>query len=103
MSLRSSISIVLNLGRCSPFSPTYRSIASCLDSNPCRSVYRLTYQRERKIMKLLHVDSSILGANSVSRLLSAEVVAEWRKAIPKATVAYLDLAVASPNHFTIDA
>jgi FMN-dependent NADH-azoreductase len=54
-------------------------------------------------MKLLHVDSSILGANSVSRLLSAEVVAEWRKANPQATVEYLDLAVDTPNHFSADA
>lgn len=54
-------------------------------------------------MKLLHVDSSVLGANSVSRLLSAEVVAEWRKANSQATVEYLDLAVHAPNHFTADA
>ncbi|WP_218511033.1 FMN-dependent NADH-azoreductase [Variovorax sp. dw_308] len=54
-------------------------------------------------MKLLHVDSSVLGANSVSRLLSAEIVAEWRKANPQATVDYLDLAVDAPNHFTADA
>jgi FMN-dependent NADH-azoreductase len=59
--------------------------------------------RERKIMKLLHVDSSVLGANSVSRLLSAEVVAQWRTANPQATVEYLDLAVDTPNHFTADA
>ncbi len=54
-------------------------------------------------MKLLHVDSSILGAKSVSRLLSAEVVAEWRKANPQATVEYLDLAVDTPSHFSADA
>jgi FMN-dependent NADH-azoreductase len=54
-------------------------------------------------MKLLHVDSSVLGANSVSRHLSAEVVAEWCKANPQATVDYLDLAVDTPNHFTADA
>jgi FMN-dependent NADH-azoreductase len=54
-------------------------------------------------MKLLHVDSSVLGANSVSRLLSAEIVGEWRKANPQATVDYLDLAVDTPNHFTADA
>ncbi|MEJ8821333.1 NAD(P)H-dependent oxidoreductase [Variovorax humicola] len=54
-------------------------------------------------MKLLHVDSSVLGTNSVSRLLTAEVVAEWRKSHPQATVDYLDLAVDTPNHFTADA
>ncbi|MEJ8853024.1 FMN-dependent NADH-azoreductase [Variovorax robiniae] len=54
-------------------------------------------------MKLLHVDSSVLGTNSVSRLLSAEIVGEWRKANPQATVEYLDLAVDTPNHFSADA
>ena len=41
-------------------------------------------------MKLLHIDSSVLGSYSVSRLLSAEIVAEWRKAQPQASVEYLD-------------
>ncbi len=54
-------------------------------------------------MKLLHVDSSILQANSVSRQLSAEVVAEWRAKHPDITVDYLDLAVDAPNHFGADA
>ena len=54
-------------------------------------------------MKLLHVDSSILGTNSVSRQLTAEVVAEWRKSHPDTTVEYLDLAVNAPNHFDADA
>lgn len=54
-------------------------------------------------MKLLHIDSSILGVNSVSRQLSAEIVAEWRKNRPDTTVDYLDLAVDAPNHFGADA
>lgn len=54
-------------------------------------------------MKLLHVDSSILGGYSVSRQLSAEIVAEWRKNRPDTTVEYLDLAVNAPNHFGADA
>jgi FMN-dependent NADH-azoreductase len=54
-------------------------------------------------MKLLHVDSSVLGTNSVSRQLTAEVVAEYRAAHPDTTVQYLDLAVDTPNHFTADA
>ncbi len=52
--------------------------------------------------KLLHIDSSVLGANSVSRQLTAEVVAEWRKTHPDTTVDYLDLAVDTPNHFSAD-
>ncbi|SCK56573.1 FMN-dependent NADH-azoreductase [Variovorax sp. HW608] len=54
-------------------------------------------------MKLLHVDSSVLGTNSVSRQLTAEIVAEWRKNHPHTKVEYLDLAVDTPNHFTADA
>jgi len=53
-------------------------------------------------MKLLHVDSSVLGTNSVSRQLTADVVAEWRKSHPNTTVEYLDLAVDAPNHFNAD-
>ena len=54
-------------------------------------------------MKLLHIDSSILGAHSVSRQLTAEVVAQWRQAKPDTTVEYLDLALNAPNHFGADA
>ncbi|MET3377798.1 MULTISPECIES: FMN-dependent NADH-azoreductase [Variovorax] len=54
-------------------------------------------------MKLLHIDSSILGAHSTSRLLSAEVVTAWRAAHPDTTVEYLDLAVDTPSHFSADA
>lgn len=53
-------------------------------------------------MKLLHVDSSILGNNSVSRQLTAEIVAEWRKQQPEGDVEYLDLAKQAPNHFGAD-
>ncbi|KQW57131.1 FMN-dependent NADH-azoreductase [Variovorax sp. Root411] len=54
-------------------------------------------------MKLLHIDSSILGTNSTSRLLSAEVVTAWRAAHPDTAVEYLDLAVDTPSHFSADA
>jgi FMN-dependent NADH-azoreductase len=54
-------------------------------------------------MKLLHVDSSILAAGSVSRQLTAEIVAEWCKAHPGTAVDSLDLAVDTPNHFGADA
>lgn len=42
-------------------------------------------------MKLLHVDSSILGANSTSRELSAAVVARWQAAYPGLQVVRRDL------------
>lgn len=54
-------------------------------------------------MKLLHVDSSILGTQSVSRQLTAELVAEWRTSHPATQVQYLDLAVNAPSHFSADA
>lgn len=53
-------------------------------------------------MKLLHVDSSILAASSVTRQLTAEVVEQWRKIHPDTVVEYLDLAVNAPNHFSAD-
>ena len=62
-----------------------------------------TVQERPSIMKLLHVDSSVLGTNSVSRQLTAEIVAEWRKNHPHTKVDYLDLAVDTPNHFNADA
>ena len=54
-------------------------------------------------MKLLHVDSSALGGNSVSRQLTERTVAQWRATHPGTVVEYLDLAVDTPNHLNIDA
>jgi len=54
-------------------------------------------------MKLLHVDSSILGTHSVSRQLTADIVAKWCENHPGTTVQHLDLAVNAPNHFSADA
>jgi FMN-dependent NADH-azoreductase len=51
-------------------------------------------------MRLLHVDSSILGSNSVSRTLSAEVVAAQVERRPGLEVVYRDLAVDPPQHIT---
>ena len=51
-------------------------------------------------MKLLHVDSSILGQGSVSRDLSADAVANFRRHHPDLAVARLDLAVTPISHLT---
>jgi FMN-dependent NADH-azoreductase len=51
-------------------------------------------------MKLLHVDSSILGQGSVSRILSAEIVEAQRAAHPGLEVTYLDLAATHLGHLT---
>ncbi|MDH4907653.1 FMN-dependent NADH-azoreductase [Xanthomonas axonopodis pv. ricini] len=42
-------------------------------------------------MKLLHLDSSALGANSVTRVLSAAVVEQQRRRHPELDVSYRDL------------
>lgn len=51
-------------------------------------------------MKLLHVDSSILGEHSVSRRLSAALVAQWRERVPGLEVTYRDLAAEPLPHFS---
>jgi len=53
-------------------------------------------------MKLLHIDSSILAANSVSRRLTRQIVAQWRAGHPGTVVDYLDLALNSPSHLSAD-
>ena len=42
-------------------------------------------------MKMLHIDSSALGAQSVTREISAAIVARWQDAVPGLAVAYRDL------------
>jgi FMN-dependent NADH-azoreductase len=49
-------------------------------------------------MNLLHIDSSILGENSVSRILSASIVEQEKKLHPGITVTYRDLAAESLLH-----
>ncbi|MFG0633720.1 FMN-dependent NADH-azoreductase [Pseudomonas sp. xss_2] len=51
-------------------------------------------------MKLLHIDSSILGDNSASRQLSREVVEAWKAADSSIEVVYRDLAADAISHFS---
>ena len=51
-------------------------------------------------MKLLHIDSSILGDNSASRQLSRAVVNAWQAADPGLNVSYRDLAAEAIDHFS---
>ena len=53
-------------------------------------------------MKLLHIDSSILGSNSVTRTLTAQITAQWQASHPGTTVEYLDLAVNAPSHLSVE-
>ena len=54
-------------------------------------------------MQLLHIDSAISGAQSVSRQLTAQVVAAYKASHPDVQVSYLDLVANAPAHFTMDA
>jgi FMN-dependent NADH-azoreductase len=51
-------------------------------------------------MKVLHIDSSILGEGSASRALTREIVAQVKGAQPDAEVTYLDLAAEALPHFS---
>ena len=53
-------------------------------------------------MKLLHIDSSPLGGNSVSRQLTQRIAAQWRATHPGTVVEYLDLAADAPSHLSAD-
>jgi len=51
-------------------------------------------------MKLLHIDSSALGGYSVSRQLTADIVAELQRNTPAASIQYHDLAAQPLPHWT---
>jgi FMN-dependent NADH-azoreductase len=53
-------------------------------------------------MHLLHIDSSALAGNSVSRALTQSIVAQWKAAHPGTTVEYLDLVQDAPSHLAAD-
>jgi FMN-dependent NADH-azoreductase len=51
-------------------------------------------------MKLLHIDSSVLGPHSVSRQVSAAIVERLRKATPDLAVVYRDLTSTPLAHLS---
>ncbi|HJW54625.1 MAG TPA: NAD(P)H-dependent oxidoreductase, partial [Burkholderiaceae bacterium] len=53
-------------------------------------------------MKLLHLDSSVLNDNSVSRILTAQIVAQLRNVHPQLDVTHRDLATQPPAHLSAD-
>ena len=53
-------------------------------------------------MKLLHIDSSILSDNSVSRQLTQAIVDHWRQNYPDLEITYRDLAVEAPSHLSAE-
>jgi FMN-dependent NADH-azoreductase len=55
---------------------------------------------EETAMKLLHIDSSVLGAGSASRALSADIVARQVQLHPGIDVTYRDLAADAALHLS---
>jgi FMN-dependent NADH-azoreductase len=53
-------------------------------------------------MKLLHIDSSITGTQSVSRQLTRDIVNTWIAGNPDTTVEYLDLVTNTPSHLSAE-
>jgi FMN-dependent NADH-azoreductase len=53
--------------------------------------------------RLLHVDSSVLESNSVSKNISAALVEKWRRSDPAVVVTYRDLAIDPIAHLTYNA
>lgn len=51
-------------------------------------------------MKILHIDSSILGGASVSRQLSADIVAKLRASNPGAEITYRDISATPLPHLS---
>ena len=51
-------------------------------------------------MKVLHIDSSILGDNSASRVLTREIVSQLTAEHPASQVQYVDLAVTALPHMS---
>ncbi len=53
-------------------------------------------------MKLLHIDSSITGNQSVSRQLTRDIVSQWTASHPNTVVDYLDLVEDTPSHLSAE-
>ena len=51
-------------------------------------------------MKLLHIDSAATGTGSVTRELTAAIVARWQDAVPGVSVTYRDLDAVPLPHLT---
>jgi FMN-dependent NADH-azoreductase len=51
-------------------------------------------------MKLLHIDSAATGAGSVTRELTATIVARWQDTVPDLSVTYRDLDTQPLPHLT---
>src|ERR1700692_1454964 len=64
--------------------------------------YSLSYKHILRVtnMKLLHIDSSVLGPHSVSRQVSAAIVDRLRKETPGLDITYRDLSLTPLAHLS---
>src|ERR1700719_1878427 len=64
--------------------------------------YSLSYKHIPRVtfMKLLHIDSSVLGPHSVSRQVSAAIVDRLRQATPGLEIVYRDLGSTPLSHLS---
>src|SRR6059058_3560285 len=64
--------------------------------------YSLSYKLIPRVnaMKLLHIDSSVLGPHSVSRQVSAAVVSRLRETTPGLEIVYRDLILTPLAHLS---
>src|SRR4029453_5659544 len=64
--------------------------------------YSLSYKLIPRVndMKLLHIDSSVLGPHSVSRQVSAAIVERLRRTTPGLEIVYRDLTLTPLAHLT---
>ena len=51
-------------------------------------------------MKILHIDSSVTGAKSISRPLTQKAIAKLKSLYPEAEVTYRDLIADPLRHYT---
>jgi FMN-dependent NADH-azoreductase len=63
-------------------------------------LFLANWSKREKVMKLLHIDSSIQGEGSASRELTREIVARWVAERPDTEVTYLDLAAQELPHLS---
>src|SRR5437763_4149486 len=80
--------------------PRLKKVRSCgdFDSHSCSAGYKSIPWVNR--MKLLHIDSSVLGPHSVSRQVSAAVVDRLRQTIPSLDIVYRDLTQTPLAHLS---
>src|SRR3982751_588715 len=108
MSFKSCMAQPNHCSRCGTMSCSSRAsgeftppLSQTHESRP-DSVFARPSPHMEGLMKLLHIDSGILGTASVSRQLSADAVAEWRAQHPGIEVVYRDLVAQPLTHLAGD-